>query len=75
MEIVTSWMKKGLEQGREQGERTLVLRQLRKRLGVLDRGTEERIEALAPEAIERLGDALLDFSRRDDLESWLHAHG
>ena len=75
MEIVTSWMKKGLEQGREQGERTLVLRLLRKRLGELDRVTEERIEALPPEAVEQLGEALLDFSRRDDLQSWLQAHG
>jgi len=79
MEIVTSWMKKGLEQGREQGreqgERTLVLRQLRKRLGALDRSSEERIEALPPDAVEQLGEALLDFNRRDDLHAWLQAHG
>ncbi|MCL4206173.1 MAG: DUF4351 domain-containing protein [Pirellulaceae bacterium] len=71
MEIVTSWMKKG----REQGERTLVLRQLRKRLGALDRSSEEQIEALPPDAVERLGEALLDFSRSDDLQAWLQAHG
>lgn len=71
MEIVTSWRKEGLEQG----ERRLVLRLLRKRLGALHRGTEERIEALPPEAVEPLGEALLDFGCRDDLESWLQGHG
>ena len=55
MEIVTSWMEKGLaqglEQGEENGERKVVLRQLRKRLGGLDRDTEQRIEALSPDGL------------------------
>jgi hypothetical protein len=63
MEIVTSWGKKA--------ECKLVLRQLRKRFGTLDRGTEEQIEALPTEALEQLAESLLDFSRRDDLEGWL----
>ena len=75
MEIVTSWMEQGLEQGLEQGERKLVLRLLRKRLGGLDRDMEQRIEALPAEGVELLGEVLLDFSRRDDLEAWLAAHG
>ncbi len=86
MEIVTSWMEKGLERGLEQGlerglerglrrgERQLVLRQLRKRLGELDRETEQRIETLSSDGLEQLGEALLDFRRRDDLEGWLHVH-
>ncbi|MCY2989011.1 MAG: DUF4351 domain-containing protein [Planctomycetota bacterium] len=75
MEIVTSWMRKGLEQGLEQGERTVVLRQLRKRLGLVSRETEDQIEALSKERLEQLEEALLDFRRRDDLEAWLQAHG
>ena len=71
MEIVTSWMKKGLEQG----ERTVVLRQLRKRLGLVSRETEDQIEALSKERLEQLEEALLDFRRRDDLDAWLQAHG
>ena len=71
MEIVTSWMEKGLEKG----ERKMVLRLLRKRLGGLDRALEQRIEALPAEAIERLGEALLDFNRLDDLHAWLQAQG
>jgi hypothetical protein len=75
MEIVTSWM----EKGQEKGERKLIVRQLCKRFSSLDRGMEddrvmeEQIEALPPEAVEQLGEALLDFSRRDDLQAWLQA--
>jgi len=74
MEIVTSWMEEGLEKGREEGQRLLVLRQLGKRLGRLDGGTEARIEALSAERLEKLGEALLDFSNRDDLTVWLQEH-
>jgi len=82
MEIVTSWMEKGraqgLEQGLEQGlasgERKVILRQLRKRVGGLDRATEDRLQALSSEELEWLGEALLDFSCRADLETWLQAH-
>jgi len=70
MEIVTSWMEKGLEQG----ERGLVLRQLRKRLGGLDEAAAARIEALSTDQLEELGEALLDFSNPDDLAVWLQEH-
>ena len=77
MEIVTSWMEKGLARGLEQGfatgERKVILRQLRKRLGRLDPATEERLDALSPDELEGLGEALLDFSCREDLDSWLRA--
>lgn len=71
MEIVTSWMKEGLQKG----ERKVVLRQLRKRLGGLDHEWEQRIEALSADGLEQLEEALLDFGCRDDLEAWLQAHG
>lgn len=78
MEIVTSWMEEGLEKGREEGlqkgQRVLVLRQLRKRLGSLDEPAESRIEALSTERLEELGEALLDFSSPDDLSVWLQEH-
>ena len=70
MEIVTSWMEEGLQKG----QRVLVLRQLRKRLGALDERAESRIEALSTERLEELGEALLDFSSPDDLAIWLHEH-
>ena len=84
MEIVTSWMKKGLKQGLEQGleqgrqeglthERTLVLRLLRKRLGDLDPAVKEQIESLSPDRLDQLGEALLDFNACDDLGIWLQS--
>jgi hypothetical protein len=70
MEIVTSWM----EEGQQQEARTLVLRQLRKRLGELDESTAARIEAFSTERLEELGEALLDFTGPDDLAAWLQEH-
>ena len=86
MEIVTSWMEKGLEQGleegrkegREQGQqeeaRELVRRLLRKRLGELDNDAEQQIEGLSREQLEELGEALLDFTAHENLASWLQTH-
>jgi hypothetical protein len=75
MEIVTSWMERGLEkgrqEGRQEGERKVILRLLRKRLGQLDRQTEDRINALSADALEELEEALLDFTSRANLDVWL----
>ena len=77
MEIVTSWTEKGLEQGLEQGlatgERKVILHQLRNGWRGLGRETEGRLESLSLDELERLGEALLDFSSRRDLEAWLQA--
>ena len=70
MEIVTSWMREGMEQGK----RELLLRQLRKQLGGLSRATAKRIETLPKDCLEELGEALLDFTCRSDLDAWLQTH-
>ncbi len=77
MEIVTSWMKRGLEQGRQEGldhERKILLRLLRKQLGDLDPAVEEQIKSLAADRLEQLAEALFDFSSLADLGTWLQAH-
>ena len=74
MEIVTSWMKRGLEQGRQEGERTVLLRQLRKRLGDLDPAAAEQIKGLSADRLEQLGEALFDFTSLADLVEWLQPH-
>jgi hypothetical protein len=66
MEIVTSWM--------EEGERAIVLRLLRKRLGGLDQAAESRIGSLSVERLGELGEALLDFDEPGDLAVWLEKH-
>jgi hypothetical protein len=70
MEIVTSWMEQGLEQGALR-EKSLVLRQLTRRLGNLPPSMQSQVSALPLEQVESLGEALLDFVGLTDLERWL----
>lgn len=72
MEIVTSWMEQGLQQGIER-EIALVLRQLTRRLGSLNPSFEEQIRSLPIEQVEDLGVALLDFQGEADLVNWLNS--
>ena len=71
MQIVTSWMQEGIEQGIEQGERSLVLRLLTKRVGTLPSEVRDRIDQLPIDQVEALGEALLEFRKLTDLEAWL----
>ena len=59
------------EQGIKQGQASLVLRLLKRRIGKFESGDETRITGLSIEQLEALGEALLDFSSRDDLLAWL----
>ncbi|BAY11695.1 DUF4351 domain-containing protein [Calothrix sp. NIES-2098] len=78
MEIVTSWQRRGREEGREQGKQleacTMVLRLLNRRVGALTPQLQERIQQLSTPQLEDLGEALLDFSAIADLENWLIAN-
>ncbi|MDC0835543.1 DUF4351 domain-containing protein [Geitlerinema sp. CS-897] len=78
MEIITSWMERGIEQGLQQGlergcerEISLVLRLLDRRLGEVDSQLCDRICLLPLDDIEALGEALLDFETEADLIAWL----
>lgn len=71
MEIVTSWMEKGLQRGRKEGELTLIMRLLNRRIGALEPELQERIRGLSLAQLEDLAEALLDFSDQDDLVVWL----
>jgi hypothetical protein len=64
----------GRRQGRQQGEIELVLRQLKRRLGSLTAAQEEAVRMLKLRRIEALGEALLEFNSRADLDRWLKAH-
>lgn len=61
------------EEGREEGEKSLILRQLTRRVGELSQEARQRIEILPLEQLENLGEALLDFTSMDDLQAWLAA--
>jgi hypothetical protein len=71
MEIVTSWMREGIEQGKQQEALLLIMRQLTRRFGLLTPQLHSRITSLSVTQLEDLGEALLDFTAIGDLEAWL----
>ena len=64
-------LRKGIQQGMRKGERHLVIRLLELRLGKLSAKERSQIEELSTEEVERLAEALLDFSSQADLNEWL----
>ncbi|MDB9319173.1 DUF4351 domain-containing protein [Nodularia spumigena] len=71
MEIVTSWMEEGIEQGKQQATLSLVMRLLPRRVGTLTPELEARVQQLSLTQLEDLSVALLDFSSVEDLTVWL----
>ncbi|HYW20915.1 MAG TPA: DUF4351 domain-containing protein [Nodularia sp. (in: cyanobacteria)] len=67
MEIVTSWMEKGIEQG----EQKIVKRQLKRRFNNITPAIESRINELSSQEIESLADAIFDLETLEDLIKWL----
>ncbi len=55
---------------KEEGEKSLVLRQLARRVGELPQDMRQKVESLSLEQLENLGEALLDFSGMSDLDAW-----
>ncbi|MBD2387420.1 DUF4351 domain-containing protein [Cylindrospermum sp. FACHB-282] len=70
MQIVTSWMRQGIEQG-IQREKDLVVRLLKRKLGEINAELEAQVRSLEVERLEVLGEALFDFSTVEDLRDWL----
>jgi hypothetical protein len=61
----------GIEQGIEQGERSLLLKLLTRRVGTLPADLQARVERLSVPQLEALSETLFDLSTLADLESWL----
>ena len=75
---ITSVERIGYDRGKisgfEEGERSLVLRQLGHKFGELSVSTSDRISTLSIRKVEALSKALLDFSAIEDLTTWLETH-
>ncbi len=69
MQIVTSWMRTGIEQG-IQRETDLIVRLLQRKVGELEPAVEAQIRGLDIDQLEDLGEALLDFEEAEDLTTW-----
>jgi hypothetical protein len=67
-------LQEGMQLGLYQGERSLVLRQLSRRIGSLSPEVLSSVEALSLPQLEMLGEALLDFTSVDDLTTWLQSN-
>ncbi len=77
MELLTSWERKGraegLREGRAEGQRLVVERQLARKFGDVPVALRERLAALPEERIVALAEALLDFTSLAEVEAWLAA--
>jgi predicted transposase YdaD len=58
----------------QEGEQSLILRQLTRRIGEVSPEMRLQVQALSLAQLEALGEALLDFSEPADLDEWLRTH-
>ena len=70
MQIVTSWMRTGIQQG----QASMVMRQLKHKFGKIDSDVEAQIQKLSSPELEDLSEALLDFEKVSELTTWLSSN-
>ena len=74
-EVVALGLQQGLQQGLQEGRQEeaaeLILRQLVRKCGVLTSSQVAQVKGLELEALEQLGEDLLDFTAVADLVVWL----
>ncbi len=63
------------QEGREEGERKIILQLLTRRVGELPQEMRQRVENFSLEQLENLGEALLDFTSMADFQAWLEGLG
>ena len=61
----------GEQKGRQEGEAKLIIRQLKRRFGVITPNQETQIRSLSVPMLEALGEVLLDFINPTDIDTWL----
>jgi hypothetical protein len=75
MLLVSSWERRGIEQGIQQGthqgKETLIMRMLQRRFGSIAAEVAGQIDTLSSDQLDELGVALFDFASMGDLEAWL----
>ncbi len=71
MQIVTTWMERGIEKGQKTEALSLILRQLTYRFKSLSSETQQQIGQLSLTQLETLSLDLLGFTDLADLQQWL----
>ena len=74
MQIVTSWMQQGIEQGRQEGQVRIIRRLLHNQLGELSEDIERSLSLLTEQQIEQLTDDLPTIRSANSLSDWLSVH-
>jgi Domain of unknown function (DUF4351) len=64
-----------IQAAEERGEQTVIMRQLKRRVGELSVQVQDRIKSLPLAKLDNLADALLDFTSMEDLTAWLDTNG
>lgn len=76
--IYQEWKEEFLQEGEQRGRteeaRSLILRQLTRRIGQVSSAMRSQVQALSLVQLESLGEALLDFTSVEDLSAWLRSH-
>jgi hypothetical protein len=72
MQMVTSWMEQGIEQGKERTALKMVQRVLFHRIGVIEPEVADRLRSLSISKLESLFDEALDFNELPELLNWLN---
>ena len=70
-EVLRRGKEEGVEQGREEEIRKVLLKLLTKRFGELGAETAESVNELSVEKAENLAEAIFDLETREDLNNWL----
>ena len=61
------------DEGRQEEGQSLILRQLLRRIGEVTPKMRSQIQTLSLTQLEALGEALLDFTKPDDLDEWMRS--
>ena len=71
MELMTSWERKGRQEGRVEGQLEIVQRLLERQVGPLAPSTLKRIRQLSGPQLTALAEAERDFQGVADVRAWL----
>jgi predicted transposase/invertase (TIGR01784 family) len=69
--VMASFVVKYIEQGRQEGQIMLMLRQLKRKFGELQISITEQIQLLSNDKLEELSDLILEIENKESLEKWL----
>jgi predicted transposase YdaD len=72
--IYQEWREEFLKEGEEREARSLILHQFLRRIGEVTPERRSQIQTISLTPFEALGEALLDFTKPDDLDEWMRSH-